>query len=391
MSKTGDPLVEEVAEARRTITSDGYPMSIGELTNLYKDGELVIRPEYQRFFRWSDKQKSRLIESVLLGIPIPSIFVAQQEGGTWELVDGLQRVSTMLECQGELLDRDGTRLPQLTLLGTKFLPSLDGRQWEHADPEKSLSAAHRLDIKRAKVDIKIIKRESSPETKYDLFQRLNSYGSSLTAQELRSALLAAISTDFLSWIEGLASYPAFVEATQLSDRLLEERYDLELVLRFLLLHKWPSNNLNTSTLRDLPQLLDDGAVQMATAHPKGESAAESTFKGVFDVVQGAGGDNVFRRWEAKKATFAGSFLNSAFEVIALGLGFHVAQGSRYRTDLLGVARELWTRPDMSSGFATGKSTEARLVVLIPLGRKLLQANETPRSRRGRMARGRRAK
>jgi len=384
MSKTVDPLIEEVADARRTITSDGYPMSIGELTNLYKDGELVIRPEYQRFFRWSDKQKSRLIESILLGIPVPSIFVAQQEGGTWELVDGLQRVSTMLECQGELLDREGKRLPQLTLLGTKFLPSLDGRRWEHPDPEKSLSAAHRLDIKRSKIDIKIIKRESSPETKYDLFQRLNSYGSSLTAQELRSALLAAISTDFLSWIEGLASYPAFVEATQLSERLLEERYDLELVLRFLLLHKWPADNLNTSTLRDLPQLLDDGSVQMATAHPKGDSAAESTFKTVFDLVQGAGSDNVFRRWEARKAGFRGSFLNSAFEVFALGLGFHVAQGSKYRTDLLDASQELWSRRDMSSGFATGKSTEARLVALIPLGRELLHCNETPKPRKGRI-------
>jgi hypothetical protein len=72
-------LEHEISEARRTISSDGYPMSIGELTNLYRSGELVIRPEFQRLFRWSTSQKSRLVESLLLGIPLPSIFVSQTE------------------------------------------------------------------------------------------------------------------------------------------------------------------------------------------------------------------------------------------------------------------------------------------------------------------------
>ncbi|WP_162885997.1 DUF262 domain-containing protein, partial [Pseudomonas syringae] len=99
----GSMLEKQINDARRTISTDGYPMSIGELTSLYKDGELIIRPEFQRFFRWSESQKSTLIESILLGIPIPSIFVAQTESGKWELIDGLQRVSTILQVQGELL------------------------------------------------------------------------------------------------------------------------------------------------------------------------------------------------------------------------------------------------------------------------------------------------
>src|SRR5687768_11498668 len=120
MAKTAESELEsQVREARRTIASDGYPMSIGELTNLYKDGELIIRPEFQRFFRWSQEQKSRLIESLLLGIPLPSIFVSQQQEGKWELVDGLQRVSTILELQGELKDQDGKLMAPLVLSGTK--------------------------------------------------------------------------------------------------------------------------------------------------------------------------------------------------------------------------------------------------------------------------------
>jgi uncharacterized protein with ParB-like and HNH nuclease domain len=69
---------------------------------LYKNSELIIRPQYQRLFRWSEVQKTSLIESILLSIPIPPIFVAEDKEGLWELVDGLQRVSTFLSFFGEL-------------------------------------------------------------------------------------------------------------------------------------------------------------------------------------------------------------------------------------------------------------------------------------------------
>ena len=69
-------------------------MSFGEIMNLYEDGELVISPDFQRLYRWESYQKSKFIESILLGIPLPPIFVFQDDDNTWELVDGLQRLST---------------------------------------------------------------------------------------------------------------------------------------------------------------------------------------------------------------------------------------------------------------------------------------------------------
>jgi len=97
-------LQEEINEKKKEISTDGYPMSIGELMSLYKEGELDIHPEFQRFFRWSIQQKSKLIESILLGIPIPSIFVSQRQDGIWDVVDGLQRLSTIFEFIGLLRD-----------------------------------------------------------------------------------------------------------------------------------------------------------------------------------------------------------------------------------------------------------------------------------------------
>ena len=67
-------LQDEIVQARTEIISDGYEMSIGELMNLYRDDELTINPEYQRLFRWDETAKTRFIESLLLGIPIPPIF-----------------------------------------------------------------------------------------------------------------------------------------------------------------------------------------------------------------------------------------------------------------------------------------------------------------------------
>ncbi len=93
-------LEEEIAVASKKVIKDGYDMSIGELMSLYRDGELVINPKYQRYFRWDLFQKTRFIESLLLGIPIPPIFVYTTSGRKWELVDGLQRVSTILEFAG---------------------------------------------------------------------------------------------------------------------------------------------------------------------------------------------------------------------------------------------------------------------------------------------------
>ncbi len=369
-----DKLEAEIREARRSISSDGYPMSIGELTNLYRDGELKIRPEFQRFFRWSSVQKSRLVESILLGIPLPSIFVAQTETGTWELVDGLQRISTILQLQGELRDKDGKQMAPLVLEATKFIPALDGRVWQDKDPKKSLSEAQRLDIKRSKIDIKIIKRESSPQAKFDLFQRLNSYGSPLNSQEMRSALLVAVSPEFFAWLERLSADEAFVECTQLSDRLIEERFDLELIIRFLVLHNRPDNKITQSALRDLPQILDDDSISLAMHYPKKADHLSAVFKKTFHFIADRGGEDVFRRWDKEKGEFKGSFLNSAFEIFGLGIGYHVANGNRPEDDIVRVVKELWMRPEMAKGYATGRSTEARLVEFIPLGRAITGHN-----------------
>src|SRR5579872_1679975 len=146
-------LDDEIKKASSKIFNDGYEMSLGEIISLYKADELIVNPEYQRYFRWEESQKTRFIESILLGIPIPPIFVFEQLNGTWELVDGLQRLSTIFEFIGNLKKGDGTFYAPSVLTGTKLLPTLNGKVWaaKKDDDPDAFTKSQQLIIKRARI------------------------------------------------------------------------------------------------------------------------------------------------------------------------------------------------------------------------------------------------
>ena len=168
-------LMEELAKERKNIKTDSYDMSIGEIISLYQDGDLKLNPAYQRLYRWDKDHKVRFIESILIGIPIPEIFVAQKEDGKWDIVDGVQRISTLLQLVGVLPGYE-----PLVLEGTKYLPSLQGLTWETMPGD-----AKRL-LKRARIGVNIILTENSIESQYELFMRLKTGGITLESQEIRN-------------------------------------------------------------------------------------------------------------------------------------------------------------------------------------------------------------
>ena len=90
-------VIEEVDQHRNDIATDTYTATWREILGQYKDGELTINPEYQRLFRWDLDQQTQYIESILLAIPSPPLFLARNDDGTSEVIDGLQRVSTVLK------------------------------------------------------------------------------------------------------------------------------------------------------------------------------------------------------------------------------------------------------------------------------------------------------
>ena len=89
-------LEKEIEEQRNSLSTDRMDMSFGEILSMYEREEIIIDPDFQRLFRWDLEQQTRFMESILLGIPIPPIFVAENDEGKWELVDGLQRTFSIL-------------------------------------------------------------------------------------------------------------------------------------------------------------------------------------------------------------------------------------------------------------------------------------------------------
>ncbi len=94
-------LNSELMEQKMKVDFNTYDLSVKELLSMVNDGLINIAPEYQRQFRWDEERQSSLVESLFLGIPVPSLFMATNVDGTWEVIDGVQRLSTMICFAGD--------------------------------------------------------------------------------------------------------------------------------------------------------------------------------------------------------------------------------------------------------------------------------------------------
>lgn len=352
-------LEKSLDKARQFVKTDSYPMSIGELSSMYTSGEIILRPEYQRYFRWTVEQKSKLIESILIGLPLPSVFVAQDETGSWEVVDGMQRLSTIFDFMGELnstATQDFYYQKFSNLSGELYyLADFEGKNW------RDLSRRIQLDFKRTKIQLTILLRETDPDAKFELFQRLNSGGTSISGQELRNAIIAGKDKKVLDWFEQLSKYGNFISVCGLSERDLSVRLDVELVLRFVVflskyisdLPKAKSVDLFlTGSLRDI---LQDSEFDY--------NKYETIFRTTFDIIKRAWGENALKY---KSNPGSGKFSIAFFEVVALGIAQNIEKPPsddeiRRRID------EIGSDSIFKSVSGSGKNARRRIPELINLG------------------------
>jgi hypothetical protein len=336
-------LDDDVNANRRNIRSDGYTMSLGEVVNMYRDREIIIRPEYQRLFRWTIIQQSRLIESILLDIPLPPIFVAQEDDGTWEVVDGLQRLSTILQFMNELrVEPSDTKVPPVPLVATRYLPSLEGATWDK-EPN-CFSNALRINFKRARLDMRILLRESDKQIRYELFDRLNSGGAPTSPQEVRTAILLMEQPDFYRWLDTMRDFSEFQACVPLTERQVDEQYDLELVLRFIALQYSDGSSLRLYP--DMETILTERALELARDAAFDRDAVLTNFREMFAVLWSVGPD-VFRRYDERRGRSVGAFSVSAYEAVTQGVSTNLQAWMEVppseREDLLRLRiAELWS-------------------------------------------------
>lgn len=359
-------LEEEIREKKKEYRTDSYAMSYGEIISMYRNKEIDINPAFQRYYRWSQGQKTRFIESILLGIPTPSIFVYQKEDGIWELVDGLQRISTVLEFVGELKLKDevGNDRPPLKLESTKMLPSLKGIMWKHPNQRDfSLPNSLQLELKRSKIIVQIIQKASDPEAKYEVFQRLNTGGSFLSEQEVRNCLLIMMNKSFYDWIKILAENEHFLNCISLSDRLMQEQYNMELVLRYLSCFYYVYDN------KEVSEFLTDSLHKISKDKNFNYDEEEEKFLKLFSILDNSLGDKVFTKFDGQ--SFKGKFLESSFEAITIGLRFNLDsyKGKRDEKIITEKIKQMWSNPKFLNYSGSGSNAKIRIPKLIKFGKE----------------------
>ena len=302
-------LSEELEKGRKEIKTDSYQMSIGEIINMYKDGDLKLDPAYQRLFRWKDIQKTRFIESILLGIPIPSIFVAQKPNGKWTIIDGVQRISTILQLIGLLANK-----PELVLSEAKKLPSLAGLKWETLDSDIQRR------IKRSKLGVNIILTENSIDAQYEVFQRLNTGGSHLEPQEIRNCLIIMLNPSVYDKLNEAKEYDNFKNSLQLSETKFDIEHHMELLVRYLIAKRNKVNFDDYTISKDLLSDFIDNEIKNLISDADFQLDFElDLFKRVFDLIYRTLEKDFFKKFNIEKNVFEGQFLESSYEVILPGL------------------------------------------------------------------------
>ena len=371
-------LQQEIDTESKAIQTDSYPISIGELISMYNSEELFIHPEFQRFVRWELPQKSKFIESILLGIPIPPIFVSQGTNGVWDVIDGLQRLATIFGFVGCLKDKNNKKLPPLELTKTDYLPSLEGKQWIGATESNSFTEAQRLYLKRAKINVQIVKKESDPNIKFELFQRINTLGSKLSDQELRNCIFIMKDKRLFEWLSNLSKYQSFKNCIDLSEKDKEEAYDQEIVARFFVI-----KNANLDDIKkagNFSEFINRFILETwwnNTNFPL--DSEERAFKRTFDLLNETLKENSFKKYNLSKKRFEGRFLVSSFEAISAGVSKNIdnwdvtpqnrdAMREKFRNKVI----ELWKNDVFKSKTGVGKKFNERIPAVVKVGKELFR-------------------
>ncbi len=203
--------------------------SVYELVRQYQNGRIILDAEFQRNLVWTKKDMSRFIESIILDLPIPALFFNQTVENKYIVVDGRQRISTLISFLGKAKENDVFEHLNFKLTGLKGLPHLNGKTYQ--DLKEYIGLQARIEDKA--LNIFVIKPSVKLEIIYDIFDRINTGGTRLNKQEVRNALLAGKSNQLL---KDLAQTDYFQEAINegISDKRMKAQETVLRVLSFMI-------------------------------------------------------------------------------------------------------------------------------------------------------------
>lgn len=204
---------DEIRNKQHEVRYDLRDFTIDFIVQMFREDRFFV-PDYQRNFIWKERGKCRFIESVVLGLPIPMMFVADMEDGNLEIVDGAQRIQTL----EQFLNGD------LRLADLERIPSLNGFTYN------DLSPAQQRKLGTKALRIVVLEDSTTAELRQEIFDRVNTSGEKARASEVRRGSLTG---PFMDFVRELATSEIFKRLCPITKQSRDRREDEELVLRFL--------------------------------------------------------------------------------------------------------------------------------------------------------------
>jgi|YelNatPaOPRAMG01_1025707.scaffolds.fasta_scaffold08326_3 hypothetical protein len=262
----------EVKEGARTVLADKLDLDVATICNRIQQGELILQPEFQREYVWDDVKASRFIESILMQIPTPVIYLAEDEEGKQLTIDGHQRLKSIYRFWSN----------EFPLRGLTVFKELNGKYF------KELDKKYQRALLNGVIRTIMIRRESDSDIKFELFERLNTGSIHLNAQELRNCIYLG---PYNSLIKELAADRDFLFLLGLKEPDKRMR-DRELVLRFFAFYHTPYYQYRPP----MKKFLNDEMKKYRRIQDEEARKLKAIFKKSVELAKTVFGDKAFRRF-----------------------------------------------------------------------------------------------
>lgn len=232
------------------------------------------------------KMQSALIESILIGIPLPPIFAFSNENFEWEIIDGLQRTTTLINFLNSY-DVEIGEAPKFE--GCEILTELNGKTL------KELPSNVNNAIRNARIRLELVEDTADSYSQYLLFSRLNNNSESLSSQELRNFLIYKLNPAFFNEINNLRNHKSFIDVLSLSKKRIAKQEDLEYVIRFFLCRNIMLKESKEKKYSNIDSLITTEIEAVLSKKSNAELENEyELFKETFDLYHSIFGDNGYR-------------------------------------------------------------------------------------------------
>lgn len=250
-----------------------YSLPVSTMLDRIHEGDTDLQPSFQRRLGiWTHGKKSRLVESLLLRIPIPVFYAAADELDRWSVVDGIQRLSTL----------DAYVENEYQLRGLQYLQAYEGKFF------RELPRHFQRRINETQLVVNVIEHGTPEEVMFNIFLRINTGGTPLSAQEIRHAINPGPARGFL---RDVAESNEFLEATtgSVNQRRMADR---ELVLRFMAFYSAGFGNYTTG---NMDAFLGDAMRRLNDANDAEREALKQVFFKAMRASSQLFGDYAFRK------------------------------------------------------------------------------------------------